>query len=99
MAGTKCIDRDPEHEAVVRCVDLHMRRKYGIGLDQMEITDTPGYWRDKEAKIHHGHPLHSCLGCSDPFKATYSYFDTCRENGRFVSPTKSWRIIRESAFQ
>ena len=77
-------------EVVVQRVDSWMRIKYGIGLDAMDITDTPGYWQD-------GHPLHGCMGCSEPFKATYRYFDTGCENGRFVSPTKSWRTIRDSA--
>jgi hypothetical protein len=65
-------------------------------LDAMDTTDTPGYWQDKEPRMHHGHPLHGCLGCSGPFKATYTYFDTRRENGRFASPTRSWRVIRDA---
>lgn len=85
------------YRVVIQRVDSWMRIKYGIGLDAMDITDTPGYWRDKEPRMHHGHPLHGCIGCGGPFKATYTYFDTGRENGRFVSPTKSWRIIRDSA--
>lgn len=87
----------PLHAVVIQRVDSWMRFKYGIGLDQMEIAHTPGYWQDKEPRIHPGHPLHRCIGCSGPFKATYKYFDTGRENGRFVSPTRSWRIIRDSA--
>lgn len=77
-------------------VDSHMRIKYGVGLDSLDITETPGYWRDKEARFHVGHPLHSCFGCNGAFKATYTYFDTMRANGRFASPTRSWRAIRES---
>lgn len=88
---------NPLHAAVIQRVDWWMRMKYGIGLDAMEIADTPGYWQDKEPRVHPGHPLHGCIGCSGPFKATYTYFDTSRENGRFVSPTRSWRIIRDSA--
>lgn len=79
-----------------KSVDDWMRRRYGIGLDQMRITDTPGYWQDKRPKVHPSHPLHSCLGCQGPFKATYTYFDSRRENGRFVSPTRSWKILREA---
>lgn len=81
---------------VFQRVDNAMRLRYRIGLDAMEITDTPGYWQDKQPRLHPGHPLHGCLGCSGPFKATYSYFDTGRERGKFVSPTKSWLKIRET---
>ena len=85
------------HRVVIQRVDSWMRLKYGIGLDDMEITDTPGYWQDKKPRIHRGHPLHSCLGCDGAFRATYTYFDSHREHGRFVSPARSWRIIREVA--
>ena len=97
MAKPENLTRERDHVVVIQRVDSSMRMRYGIGLDAMEITDTPGYWRDKVAKMHRGHPLHGCLGCSGPFKATYTYFDTRRDRGRFVSPTKSWRTIRDSA--
>jgi hypothetical protein len=89
--STSAVDR-----IVIKRVDSWMRIKYGIGLDAMQITDTPGYWQDREPRLHPGHQLHGCIGCSGPFKATYTYFDTGREGGRFVSPTKSWRFIRDS---
>jgi len=81
----------------IQRVDTMMRAKYGIGLDTMEITTTPGYWQDKEPIVHRGHPLHSILGCSGPFRSTYTYFDHYRKSGQFVSPTMSWRTIRDSA--
>ena len=84
-------------EDAVRRVDAWMRLKYGIGLDQMDITSTPGYWQDKEPKMHLGHPLHVCALCFGPFKATYTYFDPRRENGRFVSRTRSWAAIRAAS--
>lgn len=79
---------------LVRLVDSHMRMKYRKSLDEMEITNTPGYWRDRESKVHHGHPLHGCIGCDGSFKATYTYFDRAREGGRFVSPTRTWKILK-----
>ncbi len=81
---------------VIERVNFWMRIMYGVSLDDVEITDTPGYWQDKEPKIHKGHPLHSCIGCSGPFKASYTYFDSGRENGRFVSTTRSWRLIHDA---
>jgi hypothetical protein len=55
-------------------VAWHMRMKYRVEMQDIEITDTPGYWRDREPKMHPGHPLHGCIGCDGPFRATYSYF-------------------------
>lgn len=75
-------------------VDAHMRLHYSTPLADMEMTDTPGYWQDKEAKHHPGHPLHGCLGCAGPFKATYTYRDCTRESGRFVSPYRTWRTLK-----
>jgi hypothetical protein len=75
-------------------VASHMRVKYRVGMDEIEITDTPGYWRDKEEKMHPGHPLHGCIGCNGLFRATYTYFDPPREKGRFASPTRPWAALR-----
>jgi hypothetical protein len=77
-------------------VDAHMRRQYHIGLDEMEITDTPGYWQDREPKMHPGHPLHDTVGNQGPFQATYTYHDSPRLNGRYASNTRSWRAIWEA---
>lgn len=77
-------------------VDRYMRSYYGVGLDAMEISDVPGYWRDKEPHYHPGHPLHGCLFCEEPFRATYTYLDSGRlRNGQFVSPYRTWQILRE----
>jgi len=74
-----------------------MRRHYRVSLNDLEQATTPGYWQDKEAKIHTGHPLHGCMGCSGPFKATYTYFDSPRINGRFASRTRTWQALRGGA--
>ena len=76
-------------------VQWHMWLRYKVTMDDIEITDVPGYWRDREAKMHPGHPLHSCIGCDGPFKATYTFFDSARVGGRFASPTRTWRMIYE----
>lgn len=78
-------------------VAWHMRMKYRVEMQDIEITDTPGYWRDREPKMHPGHPLHGCIGCDGPFRATYSYFDPPREHGRFASPTRTWAALRANA--
>jgi hypothetical protein len=82
-------------------VRQHMKMKYGIDLDDLEISDVPGYWQDKEPKMHPGHPLHGCLGCDGPFRATYVYRDNPvdRTTGRFVSPYRTWRKIYNQSVQ
>ena len=75
-------------------VAWHMRMRYRVEMQDIEITDTPGYWRDKKPKMHPGHPLHGCIGFDGPFRATYSYFDPPRDHGRFASPTRTWAALR-----
>ncbi len=77
-------------------VDRHMRLKYRVPLAEMEIADTPGYWRDREPKTHPGHPLHGCLGCQGPFRATYTFHDPPRDKrGRLASTTRTWKALKE----
>lgn len=83
----------------IEMVNRHMQLRYGVQLDQLEIAETPGYWMDKQPQIHYGHPLHSFLFCAGPFKATYTYFDHPRVNGRFASVTRSWKAIRNATLQ
>lgn len=75
-------------------VAAHMRTRYGVDMADIEIADTPGYWRDKQPRMHPGHPLHGCVGCAGPFRATYTYFDAPRLGGRFASPTRTWAALR-----
>ncbi len=84
-------------EDLKRKVNDHMIRHYRVSLDDLEQTDTPGYWQDKEAKMHPGYPLHGCLGCDGPFRATYTYYDSSRVNGRFASPTRTWKRLKEAS--
>ena len=76
----------------------HMKRKYRVDLDDLELSDVPGYWKDKEPKMHKGHPLHSCLGCDGPLRATYTYHDHPRDHatGKFASPYRTWRILHNN---
>jgi len=74
----------------------HMRTYYNVDLDDLEITYVPGYWQEKEPKMHPGHPLHGCLFCEGPFRATYRYLDPIRHSkGRFSSPYRTWRLLYE----
>jgi len=83
-------------ENAYKRVDEWMYIKYGKHLKDLDISDVPGYWRDKEATMHPGHPLHTFIGCSGPFKASYTYTDSIRDrNGRFASRTSTWKLIKD----
>lgn len=86
----------PSTETGPSRVDAHMRLHYHKSLADMVPSDGQGYWRDNEAMVHPGHPLHGCLFCAGPFKATYQYLDPARDaiTGRFASPYRSWRVLR-----
>ena len=56
-------------------VRSHMLMYYNVDLDDLEITHVPGYWQDKEPKMHPGHPLHGCLFCEGPFWLWQSKID------------------------
>jgi hypothetical protein len=80
-----------------RRVADNFKLRYGVELDDLEISEVPGYWHDKTAKHHKGHPLHSCIGCDAPFKATYAYFDNIKGvDGKFQSPHKTWMLLKEA---
>lgn len=85
-----------ELKSAINRVKNNFKRYYrNVNFDDLEISEVPGYWREKEAKMHPGHPLHGCLFCEGPFKATYTYHDYGRdEKGRFSSPYKTWNIIK-----
>ena len=83
-----------ELKALQEKVNDYMLLHYNVSVYDMDLSTTPGYWQDKQAKIHEGHPLHSCLSCQGPFKATYTFFDS-RKDGKFLSPTRTWKRIKE----
>lgn len=88
-------------EEEIEKVRRHMRLYYRVDLDDLEISNVPGYWRDKKPKIHPGHPLHRCVGCAGSFRATYTYYDNQRDyaTGKFASPYRTWRKIYNQSVQ
>lgn len=66
---------------------------------ELEPTETPGYWRVKggcPGGNNCRHAFRGVLGpCDGGTKLTRSYRDSYRENGRFVSPYRTWRKARE----
>ena len=87
-----------ELEQALRRVADHFRYIYRVELQDLDISDTPGYWRDKELHQHPNHPLHGFMFCEGPFKATYYYEDGTRDlkTGRFLSPHQTWRLIHDA---
>lgn len=68
-----------------------------LTLDEIEITDTKGYWRIKKlCGIDCHHPIHLCLGCRDRMHHTV-YFTQHHRNdkGQFRSPYRVWKVLHE----
>jgi hypothetical protein len=84
--------------AVVEPLERHLRMYYGIGADDVEPTDTPGYWRIK--KVCGGkeggctHPLHGALFNDGPCHHTIAFRDKQRVNGRFAGAYQTWDLHR-----
>lgn len=85
-------------EAMKQVVD-YFELHYRVSLEDLEISDVRGNWRDKEPHQHPNHPIHGFLFCEGPFKATYSYTDNTRDwkTGRFSSPYRTWKLIHDSS--
>lgn len=75
----------------------YLRLYHRATLDDVEITDVPGYWKrklpcDGQGSCHS--PIHWCLGNQGQIRHTISYQDEGRVNGRFASPYRTWRTIK-----
>jgi hypothetical protein len=90
-----------EYEAAYKRVDDWMFLYYRKHLDDLEITDTPGYWREKEPCGGRAsgcrHPIHGCLFNSGATHHTVRFVElNCRgPDGRFISRHQSWRVLKE----
>ncbi len=83
-------------DLIIEHVDQEMKSIYGRSIHSMEITNTPGFWRDKKERRYPGHPLHGCLGNEGLFKATYYLSEPGRdEKGRFLRPFRAWETIKK----
>lgn len=74
--------------------------RYNTPLDDpgLEPTETPGYWRYKSGcpgGKQCRHVFRDFIGpCDGSVPLTVRYFDSRRENGRYVSPYRTWRKAR-----
>lgn len=78
---------------------LHLQLHYRLTPDQVELADSPGYWRKLEpCGTGCRNELHGCVGFAKPIRHTVSYFDPPRDAaGRFASPYRTWRAQKAAA--
>ncbi len=89
---------DQVEDAATR-VDRHFRLYHRRGLEEYEISDTPGFWTRKEPCAGRGAcsaPIHGFFGCEGPIRHTAQYLDPTRDraSGRITSPCRTWRELR-----
>lgn len=84
--------------AAQRRVDAIFQSRYRTTLADVDITDTPGYWKRREPCGGRGacrEPIHGTLFNEGGIRHTLSYFDPVRdEYGRFRSTTRTWSVLR-----
>lgn len=87
-------------DAIAR-VDQAFRQRYRSSISEFAISDVPGYWRHLVpcggASGGCREPVHGCVFSEGPIYHTVSYFDVPRIRGRFASPTRTWKLIKESS--
>ncbi len=82
-------------EEAVAQLESHLQLYHHVGVDDVEITESRGYWKFKKPcddSCHH--PLHCCLGNSGRIQHTVYFAPQRREKGKIVSPYEVWNIIK-----
>ena len=87
-------------EARRRVAD-HFLWAYRTTLDEVEIMDTPGYWQKKKPCGGWAggcpSPLHGFEFNEKGIRHTLTFTEHgVRERGRWVSPYRAWRLIRDA---
>jgi hypothetical protein len=83
----------------------HLRTYYGYDIDDVEITDTKGYWVLKKLCGGRGHcqsPLHMFLFNEAPTCHTVSFIEPMRfygDGGRFHSPYRTWQTLKDAEME
>ena len=75
---------------------FHFSAHWSISLDDLDISDARGYWKNKK-KCCDSNRKYSCIGGPNcQIKHTYTYFDMDGRDkkGRFLSPYRTWRRAR-----
>ena len=78
----------------------YLRFNYSLGIDDVEISKSAGWWRIKElCGDDCRHPIHGCLGCGDRMHHTVYYAPAGRdEKGRFLSCYRVWDALKEDSY-
>ncbi|MFZ2411565.1 MAG: hypothetical protein WAW23_08350 [Candidatus Methanoperedens sp.] len=90
-------------EEATKIVNDYFQLHYGISLSDLEITETPGYWRSKkpcDPNTCHS-PIHSTLFNEGGIKHTYSFNERGKRDERslLVPPFRCWRMIRGATIE
>lgn len=92
------MDVDEAKQKLIDYLNLYHRK---VSIDDLIITDTPGYFRLKKKCGGRGicnNPIHTFLFNEGGIFHTISFFDNARDktNGRFISPYRTWETLKES---
>lgn len=78
--------------------------KHGLTIDDVEVTDTKGYWKRKKFCGGLGvcrESIHSCIGNEGPIQHTIYYVErySSVKRGRFVSPYTTWQYYYDKKLE
>jgi hypothetical protein len=91
VGGIKTMNYDEAIAQLKWYLELH----FHVGVDDVEITESRGYWRFKKPCDDSCHaPIHGCIGNGNRMKHTIYFTTNSREKGKFVSPYEVWETIR-----
>lgn len=80
-------------------LEFFLKLRYGLSVADIEITETPGYWRVKTPCDGRGkcnHPLHGVMFNEGGLSHTVRYLDSGRNrHGQFESPYKTWELWKK----
>lgn len=80
----------PTYEEAVEAVNQDFKARYGKTLDDMVISSTKGYWRDKgfcrgSCGTPHPRPIHHTYYFAQPGRG---------KDGRYLRQHRAWEVIR-----
>jgi hypothetical protein len=80
-------------------VNSHFNLYYNCTIDDVDILDTPGYWRRKQPCGGVGKcycQIHGFMFNEAPMRHTVTYFDKPYDyqTHRFTSPYATWRLLK-----
>ncbi len=90
-----------DRQIALKIFSNHLLTHHHLSVDDVVITETPGYWEMKEPCDPKtcSSPLHGYIGCSGAIKHTVSFaeYGVRDQLGRFVSPHRIWKTLQGAA--